>query len=329
MQKQTLYGKSMINILITSASKKIPLIQAVQSSAFKVNPDIKVIAGDSDEYALARYIANEFWKMPDITDEEVDSIICGCKEREIGIIIPTRDGELLFWARYAAKFYQSGIDVIISPESSVKLCFDKLSFSQFGITYGFPFIKSFNHPDKLSFKSYVVKERYGAGSKNIGLDMNRKEALLYSKNLENPIFQPFIPGKEISIDAWANRDHNIKGVVLRNRDRVLNGESQITTTFRDDNLESLVVQILESLSLRGPVVMQAIIDNKGNPHIIECNSRFGGASTASIAAGLDIIYWILLESFGYDVEKYPFERIKGEVKQIRIPCDIYKYDYYF
>jgi len=58
-------------------------------------------------------------------------------------------------------------------------------------------------------------------------------------------------------------------------------------------------------------------------HVIECNTRFGGASTASIAAGLDSFYWGLLESSGVDMSDYPFLRTSGEVRQVRVPSDIY------
>ena len=111
--------------------------------------------------------------------------------------------------------------------------------------------------------------------------------------------------------------------MLRSRDQVIDGESQVTTTFRDTQIEVLVKEILQTLKLRGPVVLQALIDAKNNLYIIECNSRFGGASTLSIAAGLDIFYWSLLESYGVDINVYPFARLPNEVRQIRVPSDIY------
>jgi len=159
----------------------------------------------------------------------------------------------------------------------------------------------------------------------IGLNLDRVTALEFAQGLEVPICQPFIIGKEISIDAWLDRYYQVKGLVMRTRDRIINGESQVTTTFRNDEIETMATQILHALKLRGPVVMQAIIDAKNNIHIIECNTRFGGASTTSIAAGLDIFYWSLLESHGVDVGEYPFNRVPDEVRQVRIPSDIYIY----
>src|SRR5690606_32031824 len=114
--------------------------------------------------------------------------------------------------------------------------------------------------------------------------------------------------------------HKVKGLVLRRRDHVVGGESQITTTFRDAGIENVMRDVLSALRLRGPAVLQALVDAEGGVHVIECNTRFGGASTASIAAGLDIFYWSLLEARGDDLSLYPFERVAGEVKQIRLPA---------
>ena len=60
--------------------------------------------------------------------------------------------------------------------------------------------------------------------------------------------------------------------------------------------------------------------------MIECNARFGGASTTGIAAGVDSLFWSLLEARGVDVGDYPFIRIAGEIRQVRVPSDIYIHD---
>lgn len=313
------------HILVTSAAKKVPLIKSVQSAARKIHPETKVIAGDLDSGALTRHIADDFWEMPRTVDSTVDTLVAGCIDRGICTIVPTRDGELLFWAQNQSYFEGKGIDIVVSPAESIQICFDKYAFSQFGVTHEFPFIPTGNHPDEIGQDRYVVKERYGAGSQNIGLNLDKIAALEFAKTLETPIYQPYITGTEISVDAWMDRFHQVKGLVLRTRDCIVDGESQVTTTFQNSEIETMMRHILHALKLRGSVVVQAIIDEKNNIHIIECNARFGGASTAAIAAGLDIFYWSLLESYGADVNEYPFNRILGEVRQVRIPNDIYEY----
>ncbi len=153
--------------------------------------------------------------------------------------------------------------------------------------------------------------------------MDYDEALGHAEKLSSPIYQPYIVGTEVSIDSWSSRSHQVKGLVLRRRDRVAGGESQVTTTFRDAEVEALAADVIERLGIRGPAVMQVILDADSNAHVIECNCRFGGASTASIAAGLEPFYWSILESREVDLSNYLFHRVRGEVRQVRVPSDVY------
>ena len=309
------------HLLVTSASRKIPLLRAAISAARKLSPEMKVMAGDIDPDAPAQYAADAFWVMPRTDDTALDTLVAGCRERGIGFVLPTRDGELAFWARHKARFAEAGIAVLVSPEDSVTRCLDKLDFARFGEERGLPFIPAFEGLEDAGSPPYAVKERFGAGSRAIGLNLDAASAREHARGLTAPIFQPFIDGTEISVDSWLDRNHRVKGLVLRRRDRVVDGESQVTTTFRDAAIEEAARTALETLDLCGPVVLQILIDRAGQPHIIECNSRFGGASTAGIAAGLDSLYWSLAEAAGNDVAALPFARIPGEVRQVRLPAD--------
>ncbi|WP_020395559.1 NAD-dependent epimerase/dehydratase family protein [Thiolinea disciformis] len=322
--EESLYANPKIPIiLVSSASRKIPLIQAMQRSARKVHPDAKVIAGDLSTIALSCHVADDFWCMPPTKEVYLAELIQGCKERGITTILPTRDGELLFWAKSSSVFAEAGIQVIVASEASLETCIDKLAFANFGKSHALPFIPTETNIESVTATAYVVKERFGSGSRSIGINLDRKAAQAYLQKLDQGIIQPYIEGIEISVDAWLNRNHKVKGVILRRRELVTNGESQVTTTFRDVNIEIMVIKVLETLKLSGPVVLQAIITKQNQLQIIECNARFGGASTTAIAAGLDSLYWSLLESLSVNVDDYPFTRISSEIKQVRIPSDLH------
>jgi carbamoyl-phosphate synthase large subunit len=315
-------GKA-LKVLISSASAKIPLVRAMQTAVKKLHPDSRVVAGDLSEKALAAHIADEFWLMPKTADTSLERIIRGCQERGINAVLPTRDGELLFWARHTERLQDAGILVMSSSADAINTCTDKLRFSRYGLDNGLPFIPSALSPQALECSRYVVKERFGAGSRTIGIGLELSEALEHGSRLDQPIYQPMIEGTEISIDAWLDKQHSVKGVVLRKRVTVVHGESQVTTTFRDVGIEAQAMHILQTLALRGPVVMQALVTGDSQLQIIECNARFGGASTTAIAAGLDSFYWSALEAAGVDPGPYPFLRAGKELTQVRVPSDIY------
>ena len=307
------------SILVTSASRKIPLLKAIKDAAVRIDPNSQVIAGDTDSMAVARFIADQFWQMPSLEDGILDELIEGCLSRSITVVFPTRDGELDFWARHRATFTRAGVEVIISSINSIARCRDKLAFASFGNDCDLPMIPASIKPEFFGMNNLVVKERFGAGSRGLGLNLTAAAAIVHARDLHEPIFQPFVNGPEISIDGWADRHGKVRGVVLRWRDRVVSGESQVTTTFRNAKLEDQAIRVLNALELSGPVVLQAIVVDD-ELKVIECNPRFGGASTTSIAAGLDSLYWSLAEALG-DSKAANFKRSSGEIRQIRIPVD--------
>lgn len=312
------------NVLVSSAGGKVPLVKAVVDAARKLHPEIRVLSGDMDPGAASQFVADGFVRLPPTEDANLSAIRALCLENGVRTVIPTRDGELGFWARHAASFRESGIEVIVSDPEAIAASVDKVRFAEHGENAGLPVIPAWTQPHGDG--PFVVKERYGAGSRSIGLDLDTPSALAHAASLVNPVFQPFVRGTEVSVDAWLDRAHRVKGLVLRTRDVVVNGESAVTTTFRDANLEAVCRRLLETLPLRGPVVLQLIRDAKGQAHIVELNARFGGASTASIAAGLDSWYWTLLDAEGTELDDYPFHRLQNEVRQVRVATDLHFHD---
>ena len=314
------------NILVTSASRKASLLRAMQNAAGRIEPGIKVIAGDIDPKAPTRHLVDDFWNMPRTTTKNLSKLLTGCANRDIRVILPTRDGELIFWAEQRATFAQHGIHVIVSQVSSIARCLDKLKFAKFGTVSKLPLIPAAENPEALNTTRYVVKERFGAGSQGIGLDLDFDAALAHAQTLQSPMFQPFVEGNEISIDAWIDANGVPTGVVLRRREFVVNGESQITTTFRNVEIEAKARHVFAMLNLNGPVVMQAIITQDCELAVIEVNARFGGASTTALAVGLDGLFWSCAQSFGVMNRSPEFQRSEGEVRQVRFPVDILLHD---
>ena len=309
------------NTLVTSVAAKVPLVNALRNAYEKMGIDGKIVGADVNPNCVAKYFVDTFWLMPELDELNVEELIRFCQEEQIRCIIPTRDGELLYFAEHKDRLNTVGIEVMISNRKAVETCLDKLLFSANLSLSGFPVIETTDNINVLNCEWYVVKERYGAGSRSIGLGLSREEAVIHAQQLIRPIFQPFVQGEEYSVDIYIAKNGRTKGVIVRKRELVVHGESQITITVGMPKLEELGAKLAEKLGLYGHVVMQVIVDAHGGFHVIECNSRFGGASTLSIAAGLDTFYWFLLESQGADLDGYPFFRSANEKRQIRYAED--------
>lgn len=309
-------------VLISSVSRKVPLVQAVRKAVNRLNKGGKVIGGDADPNCIAKYFVDEFWTMPKLSDLNADALCSECRRLGIRFIMPTRDGELEYYAKHKETLLNAEIAVMISDWAAVSICLDKLRFYQTLNGWGIPVIATALGVDEVKTKPYVVKERFGAGSAGVGLRLSKEEAERHAKGLKSPIFQPFLYGNEYSVDLYLDRSSQVKGVIARKREYVVQGESQVTTTLRDSVLEEMCVEAAEKLKLTGHVMFQLIDDASGKEYfMLECNSRFGGASTLSLEAGLDSFYWFFLEALGHDLEQIPFVRSEKEKTLIRYPTD--------
>ncbi|MET4073485.1 GNAT family N-acetyltransferase [Hymenobacter sp. UYCo722] len=315
------------NILITSLAGKAPLLRAVQAAARRLHYATRVVGADLNPLALARPLADDFWPMPALRDEALPELLASLKQRGIAYLIPTRDGELAFWSRHRATLAEAGVAVLVSPPEAVHRCLDKLEFAAFGQLHGLPVIATARDIDTLTERqlhpptAFVVKERHGAGSLSLGLNLTAAAALAHARTLQEPVFQPFIHGREISVDGYVDRTGRVHGLMARTRDVVMHGESQVTTTLPDAALLARLLPLVEKLGLYGPFVLQALLTDEDGLHLIECNCRFGGASTLGIAAGVDSFYWFLQEAGGADLQAFPFVPASGMMRQVRTATD--------
>ena len=305
-----------IKVLITSISKKIPLLKAVRKALSSFGQNSRLFGADSDALCIGGYFVDQFWHMPKLNTLKQTDVLEYCKKNGINVIIPTRDGELVFWSEIQDFLFENGIYVMVSSSSSLKLCLDKQLFSEFLIAHDFKTPKTGSNISDLECKSFVVKERMGAGSIGIGLNLSKENALNQSKNLKNPIFQPFIAGIEYTVDLFVDTSHEVKGLIARQRLLVVDGESQITETVQNKTLESLCKKLALSLDLKGHVLFQVIQEEETDSYyVIECNPRFGGASTLAIRAGLDSFKWFFHEVLNENCPE--FKRFPKELKLIR------------
>jgi carbamoyl-phosphate synthase large subunit len=308
-------------VLITSISNKMPLIEAVRTAANKLGQFQEIYGCDSRASCVGQYGVDQFWHCPRLEEMTVDTILEYCQKNHITAIIPTRDADLAFYAHHLSSFRQQGIDPMVSEEKTILSCLDKKVFADLLFKHHFPMIPTYLSLEEFEAPFYVVKERKGAGSQRLGLHLTRQEALEQSHKLKNPLFQPFIEGQEWSVDLYRSFKGQIKGCVARQRNEVVHGESQVTTTVHYPALEHLCQEMADQLKIQGHAVFQVIEDKTGHFQVIECNPRFGGASTASLAVGLDSFVWFFAECLGLSLHQYPFIRFKGEIRQVRYMID--------
>jgi carbamoyl-phosphate synthase large subunit len=307
------------NVLITSVSAKVPLALRFRAALDELGVRGRVIGADSDPLCVARPFLDELWEMPGLDEIDERSVLDYCLYNEIGLVVPTRDGELPFMARLGELAEPDRVVVAIGAREGVAACLDKLEFADRCEREGIPAIPTSTALGEVSGEVLVVKERFGAGARFVVGGVDREAAAEHARSLAAPIFQPHREGIEHSIDLYVGRDGSVVGVVPRVRSRVRHGESVVTETVDSPPLVELAVRIAEVFGLRGHAVVQAFSSEAG-VEAMECNPRVGGASTLAFEAGLRFPAWAILEALGEAVEPRVGDYERG-LRLIRYPAD--------
>ena len=92
-------------------------------------------------------------------------------KKKIRLIIPTRDGELEYFSEIKDQLEKHKIVVLVSGKEAIKTCLDKLKFSKLE---GINAIPTSENIEDLNIDRFVVKERFGAGAKKIGINLKKE-----------------------------------------------------------------------------------------------------------------------------------------------------------
>ena len=255
-----------------------------------------VIGADSNSNCIGAAHVKYFKTLPlldDLSNEELLDILGNWR---ITHVLPTRDDELEYWAQKAPLLLNHQIKTLTSSLDAIHLCKDKLFFPKKIKVSGLKQIPSFLSPAQSNFRKWVIKERYGSGARGVTTALNRDDAISYASRLKEPIFQPYIEGREFTAETWVDKNGQSSAVLLRWREKVVNGESHVSTTFKNLDWERRVAKLFSSIDgLKGHCLAQCMVDSDGIINLIEINPRLGGASPLSLSIGLNTILWSLRE----------------------------------
>ena len=272
-----------MRLLITSVSDKIPLLRWARIALDEAGGGT-LVGQDRDPEVTGRRWVDEFHR--DIPDD-------------CNVVIPTRDGELEWISSYGA----------VVSDTPGRFT-DKWRFAELCHALGIKHPRTSLTSEEFDLPM-ISKQRDGAGG---DFRILLTKQFLIAKDEPEQIYQERIQGTEYSCDAYYTREGKLHGYVVRSRDRIKHGEAYTTTVTTERHINDVCGDYLQRLGgMRGPVNMQLIGDT-----VIEVNPRVGGAMTCSMAAGLDVLYWTILEHREWSLP--PF-RLRP-VRQVRYATDL-------
>lgn len=273
-----------MNVLITSASRKVSLVKAFQRALTEEGGG-QVIAIDASPRSAALYFADKGYIVPPGLGQDFVTAVQGiCQKQNVQLLIPTRDEELLFFAELREPLRQMGVTVMVPKPEVVKICQDKRLFIAFCAQYGFLVPKTYEAAIAVAEFPVFVKERFGKGSKKVFRVESTSELNSLLSRLKEPIIQQYVEVPEYTVDLFADFSGRVLSVVPRERIFIFGGESFIGGTCKNWDIIKEAQRLAQALGLVGHATIQCFW-HEDRVKFIEVNPRYGGGANLAFAAG--------------------------------------------
>lgn len=289
----------MKNILITSAGKRVVLVQIFQRTLRDLGIDAKVYTTDMrPEMAPAGIMSDGCISVPRCTAEDyVDVLLRICADKQVGVVVPTIDTELRVLASSRERFEMQGVRLAVSDLPFVETCRDKRLTTTFFLQHDIAVPKPLDkyHPQFPMF----AKPYDGSLSTNIHVLRHPDELTHEILDDGKLLFMEYIDPKqykEFTVDMYYGLDGEVKGIVPRERIEVRAGEINKGVTRKN----ALVGFLRERLGLlpgvRGCICIQLFYREEDNDvKGIEINPRFGGGFPLSYYAKANFAAYLIRE----------------------------------
>lgn len=276
-----------MHILFTGVGRRIELLQAFRNAALVLNKDLKIYGADMAGTAPALAYCDYSRKVVAMKDSNyIQNLLDICVADKIDLLIPTIDTDLLILAENKNRFETVGTRVLISSPDMIRICRDKNHTSSFFVECGLHAPMPVN--DWKEYKGCFpafIKPKDGSSSINAFKVNNVEELEVYSEKVEDYIVQPFVSGREYTIDIFCDFKGMPLSIVPRERLQVRAGEVLKTQITMDEQMIDEAKRLCNSFRPCGPMTVQLIRDNDGVDWFIEINPRYGGGAPLSMKAG--------------------------------------------
>ncbi|HOG28481.1 MAG TPA: ATP-grasp domain-containing protein [Vicinamibacterales bacterium] len=298
----------MLNVLFTSAGRRVELLRAFRKAYATLGLDGRVVAVDMDPLAPALGAADRAFIVPRLSAPDyIDALSEVCRRERVKVVFPLIDPDIPVLAANRAALEAAGARPAVVSAEAAAIAADKWRCSQFFAGLGLETPRSWLVAD-LARGGFdyplFVKPRRGSAAVNAFAARNPRELEFFTQYVPDAVVQEFLPGPEITSDVVCDLDGGVLAVVSRQRIEVRWGEVAKGVTVSDPRITEACVAIARALPAVGPITVQCMMKD-GAPRFTEINARLGGGAPLGIAAGADWPCWLLARCAGVQVEVPP------------------------
>jgi carbamoyl-phosphate synthase large subunit len=278
-----------MNVLITAASRRVPLVHAFQSALDTLGLPGRVIATDVNAYSPAVHVADRAYGVPMATEPGyVDALLDICAAEHVGLVVPTIDDELTVFGEARERFRQIGAFAACSSAATAEACNDKYETCTRLAALGVPAARTWlphELPATTEFPLFI-KPRVGRGAVGAHALHDGRDLAYYLGCLEDPIIQEYLSGPEFTIDVLCDMRGRPISIVPRERVVIRSGVIDRGRTVKSRPLMQLAEQVCEAFLFTGALNIQCRMRGS-DAAVFEINPRFSGGIDLTIAAGAD------------------------------------------
>ncbi len=308
------------NILVTAASRRVPLVQAFQAALDALGMRGSVIVSDVNPYSPAVHLADRAYRVPLATDPSyLDELFAICEAEGVRLVVPTIDDELPMFGAAREAFFRMGTFVACSSEATALTFNDKYATCVHLSSRGVPAARTYlpdDLPDDPTFPLFI-KPRTGRGAVGAHPLRNRRELEFFLGYVDTPIIQEYLDSPEYTIDVLCDLSGRPLSIVPRERVVIRAGVIDRGRTVKSAALIGLAEHVCSVLPFAGPLNVQCRLRD-GKPAVFEINPRFSGGIPLTIAAGADFPKMLIALASG--------EAVEPRVGQFRDDLWIAKYE---
>ena len=231
----------------------------------------------------------------------IDQLNKVIRERSIDYIIPTHDTNAMILMENESRINAT---IVCSPYETTKICrYKSLTYKTLKDTSFVPKTYSRNSSE-IEFPIFA-KDDKGQGGRNAFIINNYEELFKLDQSVEYVLCE-YLPGEEITIDCFTDRNGDIKFIQPRIRARILNGiSSRAVAIDITDEISNIVKQINTRIKFRGYWYIQCRKDINGKYKLLEISTRFAGTFNLSKNLDANLPLLALADFSGMDINILP------------------------
>ncbi len=294
---------SPLRVLISSAGRRVALLECFRSAAAGLGIEIEILACDQrPDRSAACHSADAAFAVPAASDPDfAASVLDICRSRGVALVVPTIDPELLPLSLSRDVFEAAGCTVAVSAPELIRTARDKLATAQFLEASGIPSPRTRSAAVVLASPAdwrwpTFVKPQHGSAGRGVRAVDGPDDI---DAGTEPMVVQDLLRGSEYTVNLYFDRAGRMRCAVPHERLQVRAGEVEKGITRRNPALIDLAHQLAAALpGPRGALCFQAMINDDGKPSVFEINARFGGGYPLADHAGAKFARWLIEETLG-------------------------------